>query len=72
MTPAPAASHEHYGALFWLNAGAKTFQETVEQRRSYPDKPPFSEIPADAYFAMGHDGQLVAIIPSRELVRNAG
>jgi CubicO group peptidase (beta-lactamase class C family) len=68
MTPAPAASHAHYGALFWLNAGAREFEKTDEEARRYPDKPPFSRIPADAYFAMGHDGQLVAIIPSRELV----
>jgi CubicO group peptidase (beta-lactamase class C family) len=68
VTPAPAAEYEHYGALFWLNAGADEFAKTAEERRSYPDKPPFSGIPADAYFAMGNDGQLVAVIPSRELV----
>jgi CubicO group peptidase (beta-lactamase class C family) len=68
VTPAPAASHEHYGALFWLNAGAGEFEKTAEERALYPDKPPFSGIPSDAYFAMGHDGQLVTIIPSRELV----
>ena len=68
MTPTPAAKYKHYGALFWLNAGAEDFAKTAEERRNYPDKPPFPRIPADAYFAMGHDGQLVAIIPSRQLV----
>jgi len=67
-TPAPAAKYAHYGALFWLNAGAGEFVKTAEERRLHLDKPPFSGIPADAYFAMGHDGQFIAIIPSRELV----
>ncbi len=30
--------------------------------------PPFPRVPADAYFAVGHDGQRIAIIPSRDLV----
>ena len=40
----------------------------IEEEKLYLDKPPFSEVPEDAYFAMGHDGQFIAIIPSRELV----
>jgi CubicO group peptidase (beta-lactamase class C family) len=68
VTPAPAAKYKHYGALFWLNAGANEFVKTAEERRNHPDTPPFPSLPTDAYFAIGHNGQLVAIIPSRELV----
>ncbi len=32
------------------------------------NKPPFLSLPEDAYFAMGHEGKVIAIIPSRHLV----
>jgi CubicO group peptidase (beta-lactamase class C family) len=67
-TPAPTATYKHYGALFWLNAGAGEFTKTPQQQRDHRNKPPFSRIPEDAYFASGHDGKRVAIIPSRDLV----
>jgi hypothetical protein len=67
-TPAPAAAYKHYGALFWLNAGAGEFTKPPEQQIAFRNTPPFSSIPKDAYFAMGHEGKIVAIIPSRELV----
>ena len=67
-TPAPAAEYKHYGALFWLNAGAGEFTKTPQQRIDYRNTPPFSSIPKDAYFAMGHEGKIVAVIPSRDLV----
>ena len=67
-TPAPAAEHKHYGALFWLNAGAKEFSHMTRQQKGMQNVPPFPRLPEDAYFAMGHDGQVVAIIPSRQLV----
>lgn len=67
-TPAPTAEFKHYGALFWLNAGANEFIKTPEQQELYRNSPPFSRLPEDAYFAMGHEGKVVAIIPSRELV----
>jgi len=67
-TPAPAAEYKHYGALFWLNAAAGEFTKTPEQAIDYRNTPPFSSIPKDAYFAMGHEGKIVAIIPSRDLV----
>jgi len=67
-TPAPAAEYKHYGALFWLNAGAKEFAKTSEQQERYKNSPPFARLPEDAYFAMGHEGKVVAIIPSREMV----
>jgi CubicO group peptidase (beta-lactamase class C family) len=57
-TPAPAAPHGEYGAHFWLNAGAKD--------RGVPSPDP--RAPADLFYASGHDGQVVAIVPSRDLV----
>jgi len=67
-TPAPAAKYKHYGALFWLNAGAKQFGNIRPEHKESRNAPPFSRIPEDAFFALGHDGQVVAIIPSREMV----
>ncbi|HTF32620.1 MAG TPA: serine hydrolase [Myxococcota bacterium] len=57
-TPAPAAPHGEYGAHFWLNAGA------AERGAPSPDP----RAPADLFYASGHDGQVVAIVPSRDLV----
>jgi len=67
-TPAPAAKYKHYGALFWLNAGAKEFANAAVVKTEGRNTPPFPRLPEDAYFMMGHDGQVVAIIPSRDLV----
>jgi hypothetical protein len=67
-TPAPAAQHKHYGALFWLNAGAKEFSHMTREQKDLRNVPPFPQLPEDAYFAMGHDGKVVAIVPSRHLV----
>ena len=67
-TPAPAAEYKHYGALFWLNAGAVEFANAKQGQMRYRNNPPFPRLPVDAYFAMGHDGKVVAIIPSRDLV----
>jgi CubicO group peptidase (beta-lactamase class C family) len=57
-TPAPAAPHGEYGAHFWLNAGA------VDRGVPSPDP----RAPADLFYASGHDGQVVAVVPSRDLV----
>jgi CubicO group peptidase (beta-lactamase class C family) len=57
-TPAPAAPHGEYGAHFWLNAGV--------EERGVPS--PDARAPADLFYASGHDGQVVAIVPSRDLV----
>ncbi len=57
-TPAPAAPHGEYGAHFWLNAGVP--------ERGVPRPDP--RAPADLFYASGHEGQLVAIVPSRDLV----
>jgi hypothetical protein len=67
-TPAPAAKYKHYGALFWLNAGAKEFANVSWDQKGDRNTPPFPRLPEDAYFAMGNDGQVVAIIPSRQMV----
>ena len=47
---------EPYGAQWWINeAGDGT-------------PPRFPEMPADAYWASGHDGQYVVVVPSADLV----
>jgi CubicO group peptidase (beta-lactamase class C family) len=54
-TPTPhAPPAEAYGALFWLNAGKST--------RGLP------ELPEDLFWADGHEGQYVMVIPSRDVV----
>ena len=57
-TPAPAAPAGEYGAHFWLNAGVP------DRGIARPD----ARAPADLFFASGHEGQVVAIVPSRDLV----
>jgi len=56
-TPAPAAPDRQYGAHFWL---------TIAD--GYRRGSPGFEMPADAFHAIGHEGQFVTIIPSRRLV----
>jgi len=56
--PAPAAPQGKYGALFWLNKGDPGKPET----RPYP------KLPEDAYFALGYQGQTIAVLPSQKLV----
>lgn len=51
-TPAPAAAHGEYGALFQTNAG----------RWRLPS------VPDDAFEMVGHEGQSVLIVPSRAAV----
>jgi len=57
-TPTPAAPKGQYGAHFWLNRG----------KDSNPKDRMFPQLPSDAFFAMGYQGQTIAIIPSRKLV----
>lgn len=57
-TAAPAAPTPLYGAMFWLNQGPATGPGA----RTYP------HCPADMYMADGHNGQAVAIVPSRGVV----
>jgi CubicO group peptidase (beta-lactamase class C family) len=54
-TPAPASGGQ-YGAHVWLEVG--------EFFRG-PSRP---ALPRDAFHAIGHEGQFVSVIPSRELV----
>lgn len=56
-TPAPASELGIYGAGFWLNGKAED-----------GEAPYMPELPKDAYFAMGHNGQLVGIFPSQNAV----
>ena len=57
-TPAPAAPRGEYGAHFWLNAGSSVGSVS----------PPLPRAPRDLFYASGHDGQCVSIVPSRDLV----
>ena len=56
--PAPAARQANYGAQFWLNG----FRDTDRTTRVAPD------LPTDTFFASGHSGQIVLIIPSLDVV----
>ncbi|MCW6534728.1 serine hydrolase domain-containing protein [Sphingomonas lycopersici] len=57
-TPAPAAPRPVYSAQFWLNQG----DDSGDRRRLFRDLPP------DTFMAMGHNEQMVAIIPSLDTV----
>jgi CubicO group peptidase (beta-lactamase class C family) len=56
-TPAPQAPHQQYGAHFWLKIPME-FTSGV-----YSDR-----LPDDAFHAVGHEGQFVTVVPSRDLV----
>ena len=57
-TPTPAAPKGQYGAHFWLNRG----KTSDPANRRYP------QLPQDTFFAMGYQGQTIAIILSHKLV----
>ncbi len=57
-SPTPRAPRGRYGAHFWLNAGD---DESGGNR-------PFPELPPDAYFMSGFEGQSVTMVPSRRAV----
>ena len=57
-TPTPLAPKGEYGAHFWLNAGEKG----NPKNRTYPS------LPTDLYYLSGFNGQVVAVIPSRDIV----
>jgi CubicO group peptidase (beta-lactamase class C family) len=57
-TPAPRAPKGEYGALFWLNAGARD----NPHRRMWP------HAPVDAFAAQGFQEQKIIMIPSKRLV----
>jgi CubicO group peptidase (beta-lactamase class C family) len=56
-TPAPNAPDQQYGAHFWLRI-------PKGHRCGNESRP----LPVDAFHAIGHEGQFITIIPSRELV----
>lgn len=57
-TPAPQSPRGHYGAQWWLNAGTP----------GNPDDRAFPDLPTDMYYASGHEGQFVVVVPSRGVV----
>jgi CubicO group peptidase (beta-lactamase class C family) len=57
-TPTPQSLHGNYGAHWWLAVPADMGGGTPSSRR----------IPADAFFAIGHEAQLLTVIPSLRLV----
>jgi len=57
-TPTPQAPDGKYGAHWWLKLPKELGDGT----------PAAAKIPADAFHALGHEGQCLTIIPSRRLV----
>lgn len=57
-TPTKAGPRPVYGGQFWLNRA----EESGERRRILKD------VPEDAFMAMGHSEQMIAIIPSLDTV----
>jgi len=57
-TPTPKAPRGSYGASFWLNRGSP----------GDPSDRPFPTLPPDLYYANGHQGQAIVVVPSRRLV----
>jgi CubicO group peptidase (beta-lactamase class C family) len=60
LKPAPHAPDARYGAQVWLKLDQGPASDSPEL-----GEPPF---PEDAYYMLCHDGQTVAIVPSRDLV----
>lgn len=56
VLPAPAAPDQEYGSHIWLKVPD-----------SYRRKPPLA-VPADAFHAIGFEGQFITVIPSRRAV----
>lgn len=57
-TPTPKAPMGEYGALFWLNAGKK----------GNPGHRKFPSLPQDLYYCGGFNSQIVAVIPSKDML----
>jgi CubicO group peptidase (beta-lactamase class C family) len=57
-TPTPESPGGIYGAHWWLKLKPEIGG----------DGPAASRIPTDAYFAIGHEGQTLTVIPSQRLV----
>ncbi len=57
-TVTPSAKNGEYAAQFWANAGAA---DDPKQRK-------LPQVPTDAYYASGFQGQVVLVVPSRDVV----
>lgn len=57
LAPAPDSGGE-YGAHLWLDVPAFLRPRSAKDHK----------LPDDAFFMLGHDGQMIAVIPSRDLV----
>jgi CubicO group peptidase (beta-lactamase class C family) len=55
LTPTKAAPDESYGAQMWLK---------LPESAGYGEPP----MPDDAFYFLGHDQQIIAVVPSRDLV----
>jgi CubicO group peptidase (beta-lactamase class C family) len=59
-TPGTAANTDSYGALFWITPD--------DGGAGFPRRSSWVGAPLDGYHAQGHEGQIITIVPSRELV----
>lgn len=57
-TPTPESENAAFGAHWWLKISPELGGGSPEEAR----------IPEDAYYALGHEGQTLTIVPSRRLV----
>ncbi len=57
-TPTKTSDDNQYGAQFWLNNDPNS----TNKKRTWPD------VPEDAYYMGGYQGQYVVTVPSKELV----
>ncbi|MCR4511797.1 serine hydrolase [Aeromicrobium sp. 50.2.37] len=61
-----------YGGLWWVNAEGRV--QTIERAAGFgADRPPTTgrlapEVPADARWAIGYGNQILAVVPSRDVV----
>jgi CubicO group peptidase (beta-lactamase class C family) len=60
LKPAPHAPDARYAAQIWLKLDEAADSDSLDL-----GEPP---LPDDTYYMLGHDGQIVAIVPSRDLV----
>lgn len=56
VAPSPTHPSQGYGLQWWLNAATN------------PDERALPGVPGDAYWASGHQGQTVLVVPSRDAV----
>lgn len=56
--PAPSTTEKNYGVQCWLNGATN----------GPPPSRPYPSLPEDCVFFQGHEGQQIALIPSRDLL----